>query len=76
VIAIAGQLIRTVRGVALKLAEGWAGHVDLGRVRKHLDEHIDPLDARIAAAAEAARRSATSRLGVAALRMPCSGAVD
>lgn len=36
VLAIAGQLIRTAGQWRLKLAEGWAGQVDLGRVRRHL----------------------------------------
>jgi hypothetical protein len=36
VIAIAGQLIHTAGQWGLKLAEGWAGHADLRRVRQHL----------------------------------------
>ena len=36
VLALAGQLIRTAGRWVLKLAEGWAGHADLGRARQHL----------------------------------------
>ena len=36
VIAIAGQLIRTAGQWMLKLADGWAGHADLARVRQPL----------------------------------------
>ena len=36
VIALAGQLIRTAGQWGLKLADGWAGHADLARVRQHL----------------------------------------
>lgn len=35
-IAIAGQLIRTAGQWVLKLADGWAGQVDLARARQHL----------------------------------------